>query len=384
MKKKLLIEGWRGINHSYALVNQNQILALEKLKVDFCHLDLPFCDQRWNHANNFCGFNNVDISRLNQIKKYTDQDLIDITYRISYPYRLYPSRSERLFVFGTSEYQFVTDEMILQDGPKIKNSNRPLAIITPSNWSKTGFLKAGFKEEQVRVVPHGVDMTIFKPLPREEVDQFRNLLGANKTSFIMLSVGAMTSNKGIDVLLSAYLQLKPKYPQLKLVLKDQSNLYGTTANHVIQEFCGNHGVDLSTHSMRDAVKGLFVISRNLNLDQLNRLYNAADCYVSPYRAEGFNLTPLEAAAAGIPIVITKGGPTDDYFHESFAVQIESRKTIKKEATFLEPNLESLVEKLVGQIEGKNRQTNQNLALEFIGSRFSWEMVCTKLISEFRI
>lgn len=382
--KKILIEGWRGINHSYALVNQYQILALNKLKVDFSHLDLPFCDQRWNHATNFCGFNSQDVGRLNQVKQYTGQDLIDVTYRISYPYRLYPSRGKRLFVFGTSEYQFLSDDMIFQDRPIIKNSNTSLVIITPSNWSKVGFLKAGFKDEQVRVVPHGVDMTIFKPLPRDKVDQFRNLLGANKMSFIILSVGAMTSNKGIDVLLSAYLQLKPKYPQLKLVLKDQSNLYGASANDVIQEFCSNHSVDLSSNEMRDAVGGFFVISDNLSLDQLNWLYNAADCYVSPYRAEGFNLTPLEAAAAGTPIVITRGGSTDDYFHKSFGAQIESTKKTKKEATFLEPELESLIEKLVEQIEGKNSQINQNTALEFIASRFSWEKACTKLISEFGI
>ncbi|KAJ3024471.1 hypothetical protein HDV00_000914 [Rhizophlyctis rosea] len=43
-----------------------------------------------------------------------------------------------------------------------------------------------------------------------------------------------------------------------------------------------------------------------------KLYNAADCYISPYTAEGFNLPVLEALACGIPVVVTKGGPTDDF------------------------------------------------------------------------
>ena len=64
----------------------------------------------------------------------------------------------------------------------------------------------------------------------------------------------------------------------------------------------------------DVLSNIFFISRNMDLSTLNELYNITDCYVSPYRAEGFNLTPLEAAASGTPIIVTKGGSTDDYFN----------------------------------------------------------------------
>jgi glycosyltransferase involved in cell wall biosynthesis len=384
MSKKLLIEGWRGINHSYAMVNQYQMLALAKLGIDFCHHDLPFFNPNWNQDQNFCGFDESAISRLNEIKTYTDQDQIDATYRISFPYRLYPSKSDHLFVFGTSEYQSVTDDMIFDDGLKIKNADRPLTIITPSNWSKVGFLKAGFRDEQVKVIPHGVDQSIFKPLENDVRDQYRNALGSNKDTFVILSVGAMTANKGIDLLLGAYLQLKPKYPQIKLVLKDQSNLYGISANDVINQYCTSNGINLSSNEMRDAVQGFFVISQNLNLNQLNGLYNAADCYVSPYRAEGFNLTPLEAAAAGTPIIVTKGGSTDDYVDESFATQIASKMRLENGMSFLEPSLESLVEKIANQINRKSIDINIKARQTFINQTFTWESIAKKFILEFSI
>ncbi|QWD12833.1 glycosyltransferase family 4 protein [Polynucleobacter paneuropaeus] len=384
MSKKLLIEGWRGINHSYAMVNQYQMLALAKLGIDFCHHDLPFFNPNWNQDQNFCGFDEAAISRLNEIKTYTDQDQIDATYRISFPYRLYPSKSDHLFVFGTSEYQSVTDDMIFDDGLKIKNADRPLTIITPSNWSKVGFLKAGFRDEQVKVIPHGVDQSIFKPLENDVRDQYRNALGSNKDTFVILSVGAMTANKGIDLLLGAYLQLKPKYPQIKLVLKDQSNLYGISANDVINQYCTSNGINLSSNEMRDAVQGFFVISQNLNLNQLNGLYNAADCYVSPYRAEGFNLTPLEAAAAGTPIIVTKGGSTDDYVDESFATQIASKMRLENGMSFLEPSLESLVEKIANQINRKSIDINIKARQTFINQTFTWESIAKKFILEFSI
>jgi hypothetical protein len=53
----LLIEGWRGLNHSYGLVNQYQILEL--LKIDglrLFHHDLPFFNEQWNRLRNDASF----------------------------------------------------------------------------------------------------------------------------------------------------------------------------------------------------------------------------------------------------------------------------------------------------------------------------------------
>ena len=44
-------------------------------------------------------------------------------------------------------------------------------------------------------------------------------------------------------------------------------------------------------------------------------------------AEGFNMTPLEAAGCGTQIAVTKGGSTDDYFDTCMGYQIESDEKI---------------------------------------------------------
>ena len=74
------------------------------------------------------------------------------------------------------------------------------------------------------------------------------------------------------------------------------------------------------------------ISNNLNCEQINDLYGISDCYVSPYLAEGFGLTPLEASSSGTPIVITKGGSTDDYFSPIMGEQISSKLVTNKNAS----------------------------------------------------
>ena len=383
MIKKLLIEGWRGINHSYAMVNQYQLLALREQNLKIFHNDLPFVSPEWNFNKNFCGFDEKAISYLASIPGLAKEEQADIVYRIGYPYRLQPSEAKKLYVFGTSEAQIITPDMIFGYGLN-EYRDADLNIITPSNWSKIGFLKAGFDEESIKVISHGVDTSIFKPLESEVRGHYRSLLGANSDTFLILSVGSMQKNKGVDVLLTAYIRLKSKYPQIKLVLKDQSNLYGITANEIVNLYCKEKGINPSTGEIQAALSGIFCITKNLNLQELRGLYSAADCYVSPYRAEGFNLPPLEAAASGTPIIVTKGGSTDDYVDPSFALQIDSQIKTADGRTYLEPDSDSLIEQLINVIERKNPLINEDRALDFIEKNLTWSCVSKKLIEEFNL
>ena len=49
------------------------------------------------------------------------------------------------------------------------------------------------------------------------------------------------------------------------------------------------------------------VSESLSFTGVRRLYHAADVLVSPYKAEGFNLPVLEAAASGLTVIVTLGG-----------------------------------------------------------------------------
>ena len=190
--------------------------------------------------------------------------------------------------------------------------NKNFFIHTPSNWCKEGYLNAGFLDEQVVVVPHGVNEKTFYLIPDEEKIKVRKDYGIENDAFILTNIGAMTENKGVEILIAAYGILKKKIDNLKLILKDQSNLYGTKTDYLFDklkksEFNNKYKI-INDKMMNDII----VISKNLNLKEIRNLYSITDCYVSPYRAEGFNLTPLEAAACGSQILITKGGCTDDY------------------------------------------------------------------------
>ena len=53
------------------------------------------------------------------------------------------------------------------------------------------------------------------------------------------------------------------------------------------------------------------------------VYQAADAYVTPYRAEGFNIPALEAAACGLLVVASAGGPTDEFLPEGSLLRVSA-------------------------------------------------------------
>ena len=101
---KLLVEGWLGLNHSYSLVNQYQLLELRKSDVNLFHNHLPN-DRGWNDEKNNHGLPLSDFENLKLIPSPGHDDFFDSIYRISFPLRTYSGRASNVFVFGTSEYQ---------------------------------------------------------------------------------------------------------------------------------------------------------------------------------------------------------------------------------------------------------------------------------------
>src|SRR6185503_9965920 len=107
------------------------------------------------------------------------------------------------------------------------------------------------------------------------------------------------------------------------------------------------------------------------------LYQASDCYVSSYVAEGFNMPVLEAAACGVPVICTAGGPTDDFVTEEFACRIKSTLQSldvagQPEAKGLFPQLPHLVHLMQRMTDdGGFRAAARDAGPRWLGERFTW-------------
>ena len=376
----ILIEGWRGINHSYALVNQWQINELIKSS-NISFKDVPFSNKNWNSEKNDSGLKDEIKNIINQIKPPSKNIAYDITYRISAPFNFDKKfNSKAIFVFATSEYRNLTEEFYINCDPDKLGKEENFFIHTPSNWSKKGFLSAGFSDDQVVVVPHGVDLNTFNLISQEEKKKVRNKYKIKSDDFVLTNISAMTVNKGVEVLIAAYGMLKKKHKNLKLILKDQSNLYEWKVDFPMKkvfesEFNQKHKI-FNDKMYQDII----VISKNLDFDQLRDIYSITDCYVSPYKAEGFNITPLEAAACGTQIVVTDGGSTDDYFDDCMGFKIESEEKNLNNNIFLSPKIDSLID-ILNSIINKT-DSKKEVRSKLVRDNFSWENVVKKLKKEF--
>ena len=115
---KVLVEGWRFISHSYAMVNQWQMLAmLGRRDVALTIFDLPFLS---GDIPNIAGlFDPQREDALRRCARAETTAAYDVCYRIAYPYTL---RSEALsgarcgktLVFGTAEYRHLTSHYLTE------------------------------------------------------------------------------------------------------------------------------------------------------------------------------------------------------------------------------------------------------------------------------
>jgi glycosyltransferase involved in cell wall biosynthesis len=246
----------------------------------------------------------------------------------------------RVFVFGTTEWGALQRGDVLGSLAADGSLNGDgVHLVTPSSWSKVGLTNSGFRDDHVHVVPLGFDARTFRPGSAEERARLRSALGLPPDAFIFLSVGAMTWNKGIGPLLAAFAIHRRRNPQSRLVLKGADAMYGRNLDHALAEV--RHLAPGVWN--REAAAGVTYIGSNLTRAELTGLFQASDAYVTSYRAEGFSLPSLEALGCGLPVIATRGGPTDDFCPDRLCLKIEANlRPMRNGLRFFDPSIESIV------------------------------------------
>jgi protein O-GlcNAc transferase len=375
--RTLLIEGWHFIPHSYAVVNQFQCLQLLQLTaLRLVHRDIPYFDPSWQPVDGL--FPPADEAAIRNIPLATPDEHPDVLLRIAYPYNYAPSRAKRTYVFGTAEYGCVPPHLFVgAESLQQVMSETDITLITSSNWSRQGFIRSGAYPDRVVVIPLGVDPELFHPLEYEQRQLVRSELGWK--GFTFLSLGAMTGNKGIPLLLKAFAIVAQRHPDTKLVLKGLNGLYDSRGR--LKQLVS----ELTSDEVRILEPRLIWLENTMSFADIARLYQGADAYVSPYLAEGFNMPVLEAAACGTLVICTRGGSTDDFTTPEFTLHINSQaRRLKQESGlfyhFREPNLEHLLHQMCTAIDSPDiRARARQAGPAFIRERFTWKQVTTRLM-----
>ncbi len=152
---------------------------------------------------------------------------------------------------------------------------------------------ASYLDRPATVIMHGVDTEEFQPA--NDKAALRYSLGL-PPGVLIGCFGRVRSQKGVDVLVDAAIEVLPRHPLAKIVFTGR-----VTPDN--QGF-----VDDLVERLKEAGLADRVIWRGeVSWGDLVKHFQAMDLFVAPARWEGFGLTPIEAMACGVPVIATRVG-----------------------------------------------------------------------------
>lgn len=376
----LLVEGWRFFPQSFSIVNQFQCLEiLKRSDVRLVHRDAPPAHPKWLEGRQprtgpdaLLGADEAEaLARIPP----PGNESPDAVFRIYYPYEFSAAPRGRTFVFAVTGMGRIPRFMVRgKRDPADALAGQDVTLVTPSRFSRQSLVASGADPDRIAVVPHGVDTRIFRPASAERRSQLRREFGW-EGRFVFLNVGAQYWWKGGLALAKAFSVIAGRHPQAVLALKGLDDVYASRA--ALEELARQLGP-----KERAALEGrVAYIGGTLPFARVADLYRAADALVAPYLGEGFYLPALEAIACGLPVICTKGGPTDDFLRDDFALRIESR--LSREVTE-KPRLNVDIGHLVALMDQATGDEGlaaraRRLGPPHVAANYTWTRVTDRLL-----
>ena len=156
---------------------------------------------------------------------------------------------------------------------------------------------------QIDYVPHGINDNVFKPIDNVPEDFKKNLLGGKDYKFVLFWMNRNIRRKQPSDVIWAFKKFVDGLPEED---RDKTCLIMHTAPK------DKNGTDLVAVADKIApgcdIK--FSVDR-VSQEQLNWIYNIADCTINIAGNEGFGLVTAESVMAGTPIIVNVTGGLQD-------------------------------------------------------------------------
>lgn len=203
--------------------------------------------------------------------------------------KLAPSFAPRL----RSEREVVWDPFVINRTKReIKATQH---FLVPSNFVKKSLVYSDVNDTQMHLCPYGVDLSLF--------DQKEYLPKGENDAIEFIYVGGVKELKGIYYLLEAFKQIPTNIAHLTVV--------------------GNFDKsDIDTKMYMNHVDFTGIVLH----DSIPELLKKSDVFVFPSLGEGLSLSTLEAAACGLPLIVSENSGVNDVMidgEEGFIIPIQS-------------------------------------------------------------
>ena len=222
-----------------------------------------------------------------------------------------------------------------------KKADRYIAV---SDYVKQEYIKQGFDEDKISVIPNSLDINCFSN--RSKIPH----AGTN-----ILYVGRMSEEKGVSVLISAFSNVSKTHENIRLILVGDGpalpEYRELVRKNEIQEKVTFTGYQSESH--------------------ISNFYSVADIFVHPAVCnEPFGITLLEAMASEVPILVSNVG--------SLAQIVNNAGII-----FNKGDISDLTNKLTSLIEDEEKRVALSKNCKSIVDLYSDEKVLKTLIDTYR-
>jgi glycosyltransferase involved in cell wall biosynthesis len=227
-----------------------------------------------------------------------------------------------------------------------------------------------------RTVPMGVSTDAFS---HANYEVSPNTLTPRK----LLYVGRISPEKGVHDLLDAFELICQRYPDASLTIVGSE---GVAPREYIVDLCldqslisrlapfyENGYLAQMKQRLGSGAGKRVTFAGSVAHSEISKHYAAADVYISPSFYESFGMSIIEAMAAGLPVVATRGGAVPDLISDGC------------NGLLVDVNNPSAIADAVGHLfeSAKLRKSLSSAAHEMVCEQFSWEMICSELMQMYQ-
>ncbi len=166
-------------------------------------------------------------------------------------------------------------------------------VIVNSNYMKNEIQRLfGLPFDKINVIPNGINLSNFTGIERDY--DFRRQYAMDNEK-IILYVGRLVYEKGVQHLIAAMPKILSNYHDAKLIIAGRGGMMD----------------ELRAEANNLGLNDKIYFTGYLNSKQVQKMYKCADVAVFPSTYEPFGIVALEAMLAGVPTVVSDVGGLDE-------------------------------------------------------------------------
>lgn len=166
-------------------------------------------------------------------------------------------------------------------------------VIVNSNYMKNEIQRLfGLPFDKINVIPNGINLSNFTGIERDY--DFRRQYAMDNEK-IILYVGRLVYEKGVQHLIAAMPKILSNYHDAKLIIAGRGGMMD----------------ELRAEASNLGLNDKIYFTGYLNSKQVQKMYKCADVAAFPSTYEPFGIVALEAMLAGVPTVVSDVGGLDE-------------------------------------------------------------------------